>query len=92
MSIKVNIPTYMRNITGDVPFVEVTGKTVGECLQDLIKKFPPIGPLLFSKDNQNELFEHLIILVNKESSHPELLARKVKEGDELDIFVIIGGG
>ena len=45
---------------------------------------------LFSrKDN---LFEFIIIPVNRESTYPEQLANPVKDGDELDIVFTVGGG
>ena len=45
---------------------------------------------LFSKNG--ELFEYIIIPVNGESAYPEQLAKPVKDGDELNIVLIIGGG
>jgi sulfur carrier protein ThiS len=38
------------------------------------------------------LFENIIISVDGESAYPEQLAKPVKEGDELNILLIVGGG
>jgi len=32
MSIKINIPSYMKSFTSNMRVVEVNGSTVGECL------------------------------------------------------------
>ncbi len=88
--IKINIPAYMRSFTNNMEVVEVNGSTVGECLNHLVKQFPGIKKQLFSKNGN--LFENIIISVNGESAYPEQLAKPVKEGDELNILLIVGGG
>jgi len=88
--IKINIPSYMQPFTNSMEVVEVSGSTVGKCLNYLVKQFPGIKGQLFSKND--DLFENVIISVNGESAYPEQLAKPVKEGDELNILLIIGGG
>lgn len=88
--IKINIPAYMRSFTNNMEVVEVNGSTVGECLNHLVKQFPGMKKQLFSKNGN--LFENIIISVNGESAYPEQLAKPVKEGDELNILLIVGGG
>ena len=61
-----------------------------ECLNHLFKQFPGMKKQLFSK--HGNLFENIIISVNGESAYPEQLAKPVKDGDELKIVFIIGGG
>jgi len=90
MSIKINIPSYMKSFTNNMEVVEVNGNTVGECLNHLIKQFPGMKKQLFSKNDN--LFENIIISVNGESAYPKQLAKPVKDGDELTITFIIGGG
>jgi len=88
--IKINIPSYMQSFTNKMEVVEVNGSTVGECLNHLVKQFPGMKKQLFSKGGN--LFENIIISVNGESAYPKQLAKPVKEGDELNILLIIGGG
>ena len=88
--IKISIPAYMRSFTNNMEVVEVNGSTVGECLNHLVKQFPGMKKQLFSKNGN--LFENIIISVNGESAYPEQLAKPVKEGDELNILLIVGGG
>ncbi len=88
--IKINIPSYMQSFTNSMEVVEVNGSTVGKCLSHLVKQFPGMKKQLFSKNGN--LFENIIISINGASAYPEQLAKPVKEGDELNILLIIGGG
>ena len=90
MNIKINIPSYLQPFINNMEVVEVNGSTVGECLNHLVKQFPRIKKQLFSKNGK--LFEYIIISVNGESAYPEQLAKPVKDGDEFNILLIIGGG
>ena len=98
MSIKIKIPlSYVQSFTDDTDFaqltlevVEVSGSTVGECINHLVKQFPDMKKQLFTKTGS--LFENIIISVNGKSAYPEQLAKPVKDGDELSVVFIIGGG
>jgi molybdopterin converting factor small subunit len=70
--------------------VEVSGSTVGECLNQLVKRFPRLKPMLLGK--KGRLLNYVEVYVNQESSYPEELAKPVKDGDELHITLIIAGG
>ncbi len=90
MSIKVNIHPFLLHLTDERDSVEVSGNNVGECLNDLVDKYPGLREWLFEKDGKiNNLVE---VYVNMESSYPEELAKPVKDGDELQIIIIITGG
>ncbi len=89
-SVKVNIPSYMQPFTNNLEVVEVSGSTGGKGLNYLVEQFPGIKGQLFSKNGT--LFENIIISINGESAYPEQLVKPVKEGDELNILLIIGGG
>ena len=69
---------------------EVDGSTVGECISHLIAQFPGIGKMLFAENGQ--LHAYVNIYINGEDTYPEELAKPVKDGDELHILYIIGGG
>ena len=90
MSVKINIPSYLRPYANNMEVVEVNGSTVGKCLDHLVKQFPGIKKQLFSKNDK--LFEYINIFVNGESAYPEQLAKPVKDGDKLRVLFIIGGG
>ncbi len=90
MGVKVNISSILAQSTGNQTVVTVEGSTVAECLDDLIKRFPDLRKSLFDKDGK--LHSFLDIYVNKQSAYPETLAKPVKEGDEIHIMFLIGGG
>ena len=90
MSIKVNIPSYLQPFTGGHDAVEVSGNTTGECLRNLSKQFPDIGNKLFSEGG--ELISYISIFLNGESVNIDELIKPVKDGDELHVFYLLGGG
>ncbi len=90
MGVKVNISSILAQSAGNQAVATVEGSTVAECLDDLIRQFPDLRKSLFDKDGK--LHSFLDIYVNKESAYPETLAKPVKEGDELHIMFLIGGG
>ena len=90
MSITVNIHQALRQITNNQATVEVAGTTVGECLTELVQRFPDIKSKLFGKNGK--LLNYIDIYVNAESSYPEELAKPVKDGDKLSITLMLAGG
>ena len=90
MSIKIDITSYLQPFTNDTEVVEVNGSTVGGCLNHLIKQFPSIEKMLFDKNSK--LHSYVAIFINGKDAYPEELAKPVKDGDELHILYIIGGG
>jgi len=90
VSIQINISQFLQHLTNDVRVVNVNGKTVGDCLNDLVGQFPQLETLLF--DKEGELLKLLNVYVNGESAYPEELAKSVNDGDKLDIMYTIVGG
>lgn len=90
MGIRIDVSLLSYKYTNGQQIVEVSGTTVGECLGDLVKQFPRIKEALFMADEK--LNEYLDIYVNQESTYPEVLAKPVRDGDELYIVPIISGG
>jgi len=90
MSIKLNLNPVLYQYTNNQATAEVNGDTVGQCLNHLVKQFPGIEQGLFDKNGKLRNF--FDIYVNGESAYPEELAKPVKDGDELYIIIIIGGG
>ena len=90
MSVKINIHSFFYASTDNQDVVEVEGSTVGECLEQLVKRFPGLKDQLFEKGGKlNRVVE---VYVNGETSYPEELAKPVKDGDELHLIVFIAGG
>lgn len=90
MSVKIYIPSYLQPYTNNLEVVEVKGGTIDDCLTRLIKQFPGMRKMLFSKNGN--LLTYVGIYVNGEDAYPEELTKSVKDGDELHILYVIGGG
>lgn len=90
MSIKINIPSYLQPFTNNMEVIEASGGTVGECLNHLVKQFAGMEKMLLAKNGK--LFNYVNIYLNGEDAYPDELAKAVKDGDELHILYIIGGG
>jgi molybdopterin converting factor small subunit len=90
LSVKINIPSYLQPYTAEQEVVEISGSTVGECLDRLVEQFPDISQMLYARES--ELFDYVSIYVNGEFASNDESARPVKDGDELHILYILGGG
>ena len=90
MAVKVNLHATLRQHTGGREAVEMEGKTVGECLENLVKQYPGLEPSIFEK---NKGLSRLIeIYVNLQSAYPNELVKPVQEGDEIHITLLLSGG
>ena len=90
MSIKIHVLSSLQPFTNNQEVIEVKGSTVGECLSQLIQQYPEIEKRLFDKNGK--LLSYVGLYVNGEDAYPEDLVKKVKDGDEIYILHIIGGG
>ena len=90
MSVEVHIHPSLQYVTDDQEVVEVNGNTVGQCLEQLADRFPGLKEWLYEKNGK--LSKYIDVFVNQESAYPEELAKKVNDGDTLNILMQIAGG
>jgi molybdopterin converting factor small subunit len=90
MSVSVSIHRTHRHLADGLETIEVEGTTIGECLQALTKRYSALRPVLF--DNKGKLNGLLEIYLNMESAYPEELLKPVKDGDEIQITLLLSGG
>ena len=90
MSIKVHIPTPMRQHTGGAATVEVAGGTVKEALDNLCAKHGGISGRLF-ENGQVRRFVN-IYLNDEDVRYLDNLQSPTKDGDELSIIPAVAGG
>ena len=91
MSIKVRIPSPLRNYTNGADIVETGGATVGEVLNALKEKAAGIETRLFKGPNQLNRFVN-VYLNDEDIRFQKNLDTPVKEGDEISIVPAIAGG
>jgi molybdopterin converting factor small subunit len=70
--------------------VTAEGTTVGECLNYIIKQFPKMENALFAK--KDKLRNVVEVFVNNATAYPNELAKPVKDGDEINLLVMLAGG
>jgi molybdopterin converting factor small subunit len=90
MSIRVELSPIFAQHTDNQLVLRAKGSTVGECLDYLIKQFPDLKSAFFDKNGR--LYRYIDIYVNGESAYPEELAKPVKNGDKLNILILVAGG
>jgi hypothetical protein len=81
MSIKLYLPSRFYYLWEGKGVLNVMGKTVAECLDDLVCIIPLMKKALSYKSGT--LDPHIKVLVNQEVVGAEGLARKVLDGDEI---------
>ncbi len=90
MAVKIHIHTTHQQFTNGQEAVPVTGNTVGECLNQLIRQYPNMEQALFGKKNQ--LLNNVEILVNQTSAYPQELQKPVQDGDDIYLLLMLSGG
>ncbi len=90
MSVDVEISPIFGRYTGEVLNMKVEGKTVRECLHDLVRQFPDLKRMLLDKDGN--LMHSYDYFINGESVYPRDMNRPLKPGDKLNILFVIHGG
>ncbi len=90
MSVRIQIPTPMREHTASQAEVTVVGPTVQAALDDLVKQFPAIGPKLFDK---GRLRPYINIFLNDEDIRfLDEMATPVKDGEIVALIPAVAGG
>ncbi len=91
MSVRVKIfHEELRRAMGDPGEIRVEGSTVGECLKDLVRRYPGAEPFMF--DSQGRLHKRFYVFVNQESMFKADFDRPVTDKDELILVVLATAG
>lgn len=91
MSVKILIPTALRQYSQNRDAVEVEGNSVGELLQNLTSRYPDLKKHLFSQDGHLRNFVN--VYVNDDDvRYLDKNSTQVKEGDVISIVPSVAGG
>ncbi len=85
---RVFIPTPLRSDTAGAGEVEATGRTLGEILFDLDRRYP--GFRFRMVDEQDRIRPHIRVFVNGEQEFS--LDRELASRDDLQILQALSGG
>jgi len=90
MTVQLHISKLLRTAADNQETVAVKGKTIGECLQDLVSRYPDVNSLLF--DEKGSVRRHIMIFLNQKNTYPEEMNVPVKHGDNIHLEVFVDGG
>ncbi len=90
MAANIYIHQTHRQHTHGLECVKANGTTVGQCLDHLVRQFPPMKEALF--DGKGGLRRNIEIFINATSAYPNELAKSVSNGDEIHLTVMLAGG
>ena len=90
MAVQVHIHKVYRSFTNGLVSVEVEGHTVGECLDNLVMRYPDMKRVLFTTNG--DLLKNIDLYVNRESAYPKELKTLVSQGDDIYVHLLITGG
>jgi molybdopterin converting factor small subunit len=90
MSVNIEIPSVFGRYSHNKLNFRVEAKTVGEALRHLGEQSPGLKKLLL--DKEGNVMPGYDIFVNGESAYPETMTKPVKDGDKLNIVMLIYGG
>jgi molybdopterin converting factor small subunit len=93
MSIKVNLMSFLSDYTDGKSqvFLEAGCRTVGEVLAALIRLHPALKDELLDEEGKLDYF-YQIILNGDKVEWEQVADQSVRDGDELVIFGVLGGG
>ncbi len=91
MSVKIIIPTPLRQYAENRDSVKLSGQNIGGLLNNLTQKFPNMKKHLFSEDGQIRNFVN--VYVNDDDiRYLENSETQLKEGDVISIIPSVAGG
>ena len=90
MPVKVEIPSPLREQAGGQTEVSVSGATVQAALDDLVRKYPALGPKLF---DGGRLRPYINLFVNDEDiRYLDEMQTPVADGQVVAIIPAVAGG
>jgi len=86
----VKLPSILQEFSGGIETLEVSGRTVSECLEKLEAQFPGMRESLL--DRQGKLLRVFGIYLNADGLHPVEMDTQLQDGDEIVILNFLMGG
>ncbi|MDP2919191.1 MAG: MoaD/ThiS family protein [Dehalococcoidia bacterium] len=90
MTVTINVASYLQPHVDNKESVSVRGKTIRECLDNLVTRYPGLKTMLFDKDGK--LQDFVSVFAGGQIAYGNELDQPVKDGDTLHVLYIIGGG
>ena len=90
MGVTIHLHKTHRQFAAGLAAVETEGHTVGECLMNLVRRYPELTPQVF--DDGGNLLRTIEIYLNMASAYPNELAKPTGDGDQIHITLMLAGG
>jgi molybdopterin converting factor small subunit len=90
MTVQLDLSSIFARYTDNQLSLKLEGNTIGECLNDLVTRYPDLKKMLL--DGNGRLRHSYDIYINGESAYPREMTRPVKDGDKLNLIMLIQGG
>jgi molybdopterin converting factor small subunit len=90
MGVNINIHPDLQHFTGGSGVVEVQGNTVAECFDQLVRQFSSIRRSGFFKEGH--LSQFVDVYLNGVRVNSDDLTTPTKDGDRIDVLILIAGG
>lgn len=91
MSITVHLPNLLARLAAGQPSIEAQGATVGDAIDDVVARFPELGPRL--RDDEGKQYPFVTLYLNDEDIRFQGgFAAPANDGDELIIVPTVAGG
>ena len=91
MPITLELPTILANLANGERTVPATGRTVGDAIRDVARRFPELGTRLVDTDGRT--YPYVAFYLNDEDIRfSDGLATAVHDGDELTVVSAVAGG
>lgn len=90
MAIEVHLPSMFRTYAEGRMFVECQGRTVKDCLDQIVGKYPDLRDQFFDKNGG--LKKVIEIYVNGKSAYPKELEKELQDGDKVFVTLMLAGG
>lgn len=86
VTIKLNLP--LQKLAGNREKIEVSGSTVKQCLDDLVRQIPEAKRYVYNDDGSLAL----LFLLNNEALDDQDVNYSLAENDELWLLSVVSGG
>jgi molybdopterin converting factor small subunit len=90
MSVEVELSSIFGQYTGGRVNMKVDGKTVRECLHNLVRQYPGLKKMLLT--GEGDLMSSYDFYINGQSAYPKDMNALLKDGDKLNVVYVIHGG
>lgn len=90
MSVRLKLHPVLQKFAQGQEILEVSGRTTGECIRELEKRFPALGQEI--RDKRGRLRPIYRVLLNSKYLQSRQLTTPVTDGDEIEIRLIPVGG